>query len=63
MSAYANDPRVTATTSGLRVGEGRDARWVDHDPERGWWIYPRRIGRQFFGSRDEAIRSLIGDPQ
>lgn len=70
MSAYDNDPRVTAKTASghtLNVdlsGRGYDKPalvWMRMD---GTWVASREHGSyRDFPSVDEAILSLIGDPR
>lgn len=67
MSAYGNDDRVTARTGSGNLldvddREGRSGMvWLQGD---GRWVASREHGSYArHDTADEAIRSLIGDPQ
>lgn len=69
MNAYANDARVQKVGRDLYLvnvvhsGEHNMTVYVDHS---GWWAADRGLEdyRQGpFGSADDAIKSLIGDPR
>lgn len=67
MSAYANDPRVHANAASnqfydVNLGDGRTGLvWVQGNGE---WVASRdAVTAQVLATADEAIRSLIGDPQ
>lgn len=71
MRAYDSDPRVTEVDAcQYRVSSGGQ-QWDVHRSPGGWcgewvdggWWYTDGNARLEFGTADEAIRSLIGDPQ
>lgn len=69
MSAYDNDPRVTNLSDQdfilfvIDDGRGELGR-VEFSRPPHWWAASWPGERlSFYGTRDEAIRSLIGEPQ
>ena len=68
VSAYDNDPRVTAHACGCHydvagVGVTPGMVWLRTDGSFGGSSAASRDADEGFPTADEAIRSLIGDPQ
>lgn len=67
MNAYDNDPRVTRLPNGdFRIDKGYGVVGTVHDcgaPNP--WVASTSVGHplRWYATADEAIHSLIGDPQ